>query len=472
MFFKKRVHQPEHPLITLGTYRAGSRAQPFVLGPREVRSHGVVSGRSGFGKSSFLQSLALQYLAEHEPFSLADPHSDAARGVLSYLLQRKFFEEGDAFERLWYIKWSRRDCYVPFNVLAQPRFDEYTLAGHIHEAFARAFPAADGTTPLFSSILLPSLVVLIHNGYPITNLLRLITDKPWRDHLLSTVQDPNIHAFFERFETWGKGASLESTARRLHLLTFNPALRYSLGQRQNRFDFREVLDRGISVLHDLGGLDEETRRLLMCLLQVGYEAAALSREDLPSNRRTSHHLIVDEAASSAATSSEGFAHMLEQTRKFNLFLTLGFQSVQQLPKPLQIAAGNVSFEVAFRQTEADAKAFAHHFTDPASLLASAEQLANAMSTTQLHTGTTLLLERLGVQEARVRVGDRVATIATLSLPRPQEDDETLARLIDDYARRLATPADRAREESDGAPPRSETQGKEARRGYGTFAEAI
>lgn len=471
LFKKKPVAPPERPTVTLGTYRADTRTLPFRLGPRGVRCHGVLSGKSGFGKSFLLQAYCPQLLDQHEAFSLVDPHADAARAILHYALRRGFFASPEAFSRLWYIRWSRRDFCIPFNVLVQPRFDAYTLAGHIHEAFIRAFPAADGSTPLFSSILLPALVVLIENHLPITMLLPLLTDRSFRLSLLAHVDDPAIHAFFERFESWGKGATIESTARRLHLLTFNPVLRYSLGQRQNRLDFRAIQDEGISVLHDLGGLDDETRRLLMCLLQVGYEAAALSREELPASERTPHHLIVDEAASVAATSPEGFAHMLEQTRKFNLFLLLAFQSRQQLPQALQVAAGNVGLDIAFRQTEADAKALAHHYTDPSRLAVADGSPQTGAATAQLHQETNLLLERLGRQEARVRTGDRVATITTLAVPALGNDDGQLADLIDEYARRLATPAAQARREAETLRTAQDME-KETTRGYATVAEKL
>jgi hypothetical protein len=86
----------------------------------------------------------------------------------------------------------------------------------------------------------------------------------------------------------------ESTLNRMALLTFSPTLRYSLGQQENALDFRQHLDDGVSVIYNLGGLDEETQRFLGALLLVGYEAAALSRASLAPEARKPWHLIVDE----------------------------------------------------------------------------------------------------------------------------------------------------------------------------------
>ena len=94
--------------------------------------------------------------------------------------------------------------------------------------------------------------------------------------------------FNQRFEKWGREAPLmiESTLRRIFLLTFSPALRYSLGQEANLLDFRKLMDNGVSVIFNLGGVqDADSRRLLGCLITVGFEQAALSRSDLPEEKR-------------------------------------------------------------------------------------------------------------------------------------------------------------------------------------------
>ena len=58
---------------------------------------------------------------------------------------------------------------------------------------------------------------------------------------------------------------IESTLRRVFLLAYSPALRYSLGQRENRLNIRALMDAGVSVIYNLGGLDEQTQRLLGAL---------------------------------------------------------------------------------------------------------------------------------------------------------------------------------------------------------------
>jgi hypothetical protein len=100
-------------------------------------------------------------------------------------------------------------------------------------------------------------------------------------------------------------------------------LRYSFAQPDNRLPFRKIMDSGTSVIINLALRELEASRLLGCLLTVGYEQAALSRSDA-ATRRT-HHLIVDEFHSFTTQSSQAFASMLSQSRKFGLYLCAAHQ---------------------------------------------------------------------------------------------------------------------------------------------------
>jgi hypothetical protein len=97
----------------------------------------------------------------------------------------------------------------------------------------------------------------------------------------------------------------------------------------------------------------EASRLLGCLLTVGYEQAALSRAH--STERRSHHLIIDEFHNFATYSSQAFASMLSQTRKYGLYLGLAHQFWGQANQYLQEALQNTGIEVVFNVGRMDAE---------------------------------------------------------------------------------------------------------------------
>ena len=147
-----------------------------------------------------------------------------------------------------------------------------------------------------------------------------------------------IKFFMERFDQWDKRdapSMIESTLTRVFLLSYTDPLRYSLGQSENRLNFRALMDQGISVLFNLGQLDPNTRRLLGCLITVGFEQATLSRAALPEKDRSPYHLIIDEFSQFTSQSAEAVTTFLSEARKFKVTLTLLHQTWSQLSRRLQ-----------------------------------------------------------------------------------------------------------------------------------------
>jgi hypothetical protein len=421
-FRRQRSPKPQlpipHPTVTLGAISDGTGESLLTLFPAQVRTHWRIYGLSGFGKSFLLLSLLLQLLFQGEAFTLIDPH-DLASGVLSALLQTGFFADARAYSRLLYINWADTTHVVPFNILKQP-YEPHTIAQNIASVFHRTWPSTDkGNAPLFDTILLSSLVVLIYNQLPITALMRLITDTSWREQLLNRCPDREVVSFFrDRFVHWGKGVMIESTARRLQLLTFNPVLRQSLGATENPLDPRGLMDAGTSVIHDLGGLDAATQRFIGGLLFSGYEQAALSRADIPEGARRPHHLFLEEFSMFTDCSEEALERMLALVRKYGLYTVLCNQTNSQLGRALHGALGNIGVEVAFRLNPDDAREAAPRFTryDPQRLTYHSPTSSGSYASRAEQVQETIAaLESLPKRHALVRVDDRIVAMEPLTV---------------------------------------------------------
>ena len=181
-------------------------------------------------------------------------------------------------------------------------------------------------------------------------LNKLLSEKDFRDAMLVNCTNSDILDFFHnQFEKWGKDTPLMigSALRRAFLLTFGDVLKYTLGQQENALNFRQFMDTSKSLIVDVGGLDEQTQRILGCLITVGYEVASLSRADIPEHKRTPYHLIMDEFSMFSAQSEEALARVLSLARKYGLFLTLAHQTWSQLSERLQGALQN-SMPIYFR----------------------------------------------------------------------------------------------------------------------------
>jgi hypothetical protein len=322
-----------------------------------------VIGVSGFGKSRFLAGLFLSMQQAGLPATLIDPHGDLAHLVLSHLVAQGFYRRPEAYERLLYLDLpaaQRKGRFLPFNLLDQP-YDPHTVARNVLEALHRAWPAlADGVAPRFDKLVQNGVKVLISNRLPLPALYRFLVEQPFRDELLAAESDPDVVSlwrdWYDRLPPKLQLEYADSTLSRVNLLVFDPVLKYSLAQRHSLLNFREVLDRGRSLIVNLALPSKDARRLLGCLITVAAEHAALSRADLPPDtRHGSHHLIIDEFSDFTAQSEEALTTMLSQTRKFGLFLVMAHQTWSQASSRLRGAMQNCGIETVFRVGREDAE---------------------------------------------------------------------------------------------------------------------
>ena len=451
------------PSVTLGTSGPPVIDRPVVLKGRELAAHKHILGVTGQGKSKMIAGYFLQLVNQGVGALLIDPHADLADDILAALASNGFYRDPRAYERLLYLDLTRQDRFLPLNVLAAP-YPPHQLASQINEVFKRVWPAlADGAAPQFENILLSAVLVLIQNRLPITALPRLLTDKPYRDGLLERVGDPQVVSFFhDRYDRWGREAPLmiESTLRRIFLLTFSPSLRYALGQPTNALNFRDLMDRGISVIVSLGGLDEDAQRLLGSLVSVGVEVASLSRVDIPEVERHPYHLIMDEFSMFSAQSEEALSRVLSLARKYALSITLAHQTWSQLSTRLQGALQN-ALEISFKLGPNDAAWAAPRFARYDPYLVKHEvvdpyQVERThplyFSVQEILTGWQQSLMDLQPREAYVKTGSAVTKIRTLKLSPPSCTREELAAIKERYAERLLTPRAQAAAQVDQPPP--------------------
>jgi len=440
------------PSLLLG--RTGGRVMglPYFLGPRELAAHKHLIGVSGTGKSALMANLFVQLQDQGIAACLIDPHSDLARDCLGALVDHGFFARSDAFTKLRYVDFRRTDAYLPFNVLAQP-YPDHTVADWLVEVCLRAWPAlAEGVAPTFENLIRHSVVLLRQNGrLPLTHLAWVLTNKPYRDHLLRAVRDPQVHRFFtDRVDRWGREGArmLESTLNRADLLTFHPTLRYSLGQRTNALDFRRLLDGGISLIVDLGGLPEQVQRFLGAVICHGFEVAALARADTPPERRTPYHLILDEFPMFSSQSERGLTRILGLCRKYGLLVTMAHQTFSQLSVRMSGALQN-AITIGFRMGRADAEWAArrfgrfdegeikHEVADPAALERTHPLYATLAEQTERWTRA---IEDLGRGEAFVRTEHATAKIRTRILPPARTPSAVVDDIATRHGNRLLVPA--------------------------------
>ncbi len=135
----------------------------------------------------------------------------------------------------------------------------------------------------------------------------------------------------------------------------NPLIRNIVGQTKSSIDIRKAMDEGKILIMNLskGKIGEDTSALLGAMLITRLQLAAMSRVDIPEEQRRDFYLYIDEFQN---FSTESFANILSEARKYRLDLILAHQYITQVPEEVRDAVfGNVGTMIVFRVGAADAE---------------------------------------------------------------------------------------------------------------------
>ncbi len=177
---------------------------------------------------------------------------------------------------------------------------------------------------------------------------------------MGQVRDPFILQFWEQeFESYDPRFVREAIApiqNKIGSLLQSPIVRNILGQVRNRISIQRTMDESRILIANLskGRMGHDKSNLLGALLVAQFQFAAMARANQPEHERRDFHLFIDEFQN---FSTDSFASILAEARKYRLCLTLSHQYLDQLPLAVRQAVfGNVGNLISFRVSNSDAEA--------------------------------------------------------------------------------------------------------------------
>jgi DNA helicase HerA-like ATPase len=354
--------------------------QWYFLSEEERKAHMYIVGTTTKGKSKLMANCLTQDILAGRGAGVIDPHGDLADDLIRCLashrkylgLGRRFTEDPKNLDRIVYIDPARTDYCVGINPLqTYENTDLYEAATGIIEVFRRIWPVSLNEAPVFFDLMLNTLIALMENRLTLLETPRLLTDKPYRDELLSRVNKHTsvLEFFHSRYDRWGREQSLkiESTLNKVSALVTSERLRNILGQKESTIDFRDILDKQKVLVVNLGDCGETTGNFLGSIILARLQQAAASRRDIPErDNRKPYHLYVDEFHSFVAQEggSKTFSQMLSTSAKFGLHLVLAHQTQSQLDFKTKGAIGNIGVKVVFGVDREDAEVMAKKLFAP------------------------------------------------------------------------------------------------------------
>lgn len=339
--------------MAIATHAPGvARATISILPDDLLRSIYVV-GKTGSGKSAFLERLLLGAVEEGFGACLIDPHGDLAQSVLGALPSREW-------HRVALLRPADTGNPVGLNLLTTtPGTSRALVASGLVEVFRKLWgPVLFG--PRSEHLLRHAILALLETpGSTLLSLLRLLTDDGYRLRVVARVTDPVVRLFWLReFPALGKSFTAEVTSPVLNKLgaLAAPAVRRLLGQAAPRLRLRDAMDAGRILVVDLSGIGRDAAELIGALVVTGLGITAHARSELVPEARRPFLIVADEFHTYTTGS---FSTLLAEGRKFGLCAALAHQHAAQLDPAVRAAIlGNVGTLVAFTQSADDAAVLA------------------------------------------------------------------------------------------------------------------
>lgn len=354
---------PETGLL-LGYNLFRGTKKPIRLANGDRQRHMYVVGQTGTGKSTFLENLALQDMLSGNGFAFVDPHGDTAEKLLSMVPKERT-------EDVIYFSPADMDHPMGLNLFEYTTPDQKDFL--IQEALNMLYKLYD---PQHQGIMGPRYEHLFRNaaltimadpaGGTFVDIPKLFRDQKFVQQKLQHVKDMNVLEFWQkempasqRSNEFGEVTSW--FVSKFGAFLSNEMMRNIIGQTKSAFDLRDIMDNKKILLVNLskGRTGELNSKLLGMVFVMKFQAAAMSRSDIPEDQRVDFSLYVDEFQN---FSTDSFATIMSEARKYHLNLIVANQFTTQLTQEIRDAVfGNMGTIVSFRIGQNDVESLSQYF---------------------------------------------------------------------------------------------------------------
>jgi hypothetical protein len=365
---KAKESAPPTILPTAGTIIGESlfrgEIKPIYITDEDRRRHVYVVGQTGTGKSTLLVNMVSADINNGKGVAIVDPHGELIDSILNLIPKSRvddvvIFDPGDL----------QRPLGLNMLEYNPARPEEKTfIVNEMQSIFNKLF-SAETMGPMFEQYMRNALLLLMDDPNEHATLMevpRIFTDAEFRKRLLAKVTNPTVKDFWEKEAVKAGGeASLANITpyitSKFNNFISNDYVRPIIGQPVSSLNFRQIMDEGKILLVNLskGRIGDINAGLLGMIIVGKVLMAALSRVDIPQEKRRDFNLYIDEFQN---FTTESIATILSEARKYRLNLVVAHQFIAQLTEKIRDAVfGNVGSQIVFRVGADDAEFLVKQF---------------------------------------------------------------------------------------------------------------
>jgi len=338
--------------------------KPIRLALKDRQRHMYAVGQTGTGKSTFLENLALQDMLNGDGFAYVDPHGDTAEKLLAMVPKERT-------EDVIYFSPADMDYPMGLNLFEfnDPDQKDFLIQEALNMLYKLYDPQHQGIMgPRYESIFRNAALAIMAdpNGGTFVDIPKLFRDPEFLKQKLQYVKDPNVLDYWQKEFPASQRSNEAGEVTSWFVSKFgaflsNEMMRNIIGQTKSAFDLRDIMDNKKILLVNLskGRTGDLNSKLLGMIFVMKFQAAAMSRSNVPEDQRKDFCLYVDEFQN---FSTDSFATIMSEARKFHLNLVVANQFTTQLTDEIRDAVfGNIGTIVSFRIGQNDVDALSRYF---------------------------------------------------------------------------------------------------------------
>jgi hypothetical protein len=337
-------------LLGYNVYR-GIKKEVRMLRKDRTRHHYCI-GKSGSGKSVFLSYLARQDIKNGDGLGVIDPHGDLIEELINFVPKERAKDV---------VVFNPSDTERPMglNILEANTPEEMDMASsQATEIFIKLF-GDEIFGPRIQHYFRNACLTLMEDkeeGATLIDVPRIFVDDEFMKYKVSKITNPVVKSFWEHeYAHTGdreKQEMIPYFSSKFGPFITNSIMRNTIGQTKSAFNFRQAMDNQQVLLINLskGKIGDLNTQLLGLVVVARIQMAAMSRVDIPEEQRKDFYLYVDEFQN---FSTDSFASILSEARKYHLALIMANQYIKQLEKKQDTTIrdavfGNVGTMMSFK----------------------------------------------------------------------------------------------------------------------------
>lgn len=406
------MHLPlptESDITILGkTDRRGAEKWFWIRAEDKFR-HLYIVGKTWMGKSTLISNLVRSDMHAGSGIAVLDPHGDLIEDCLAHIPPSRIndvvlFDVSDTDFPVW------------FNVMEIESDDQKNLvASGVVSIFKKLFGHSWG--PRLEYILRNVMLsVLEYPNATLMHVARILTDKNFKEEVLSYVNDPIVVKFWrDEYDKRSEKQVTEAVSpitNKIWQFLSSSIVRNIFAQPKSKINIRKIMDEGKILLINLskGKIGEDNAAMIGSFLVTKLQIDAMSRADLPYDQRRDFFCYIDEFQNFA---TDSFSSILSEARKYRLSLIVANQFTAQIEENVRNAIfGNVGTIVSFGLWYDDATVMSSQFKE----MITANDL---LSLPKFKAYTRLMIN--GVTSDPFSIG-------TFPMPKPETSEELIAKI--------------------------------------------